>query len=70
VWSTKTPDGTWVGDFTQFKMFFLFNRNKLPVCLVGGCHNSFIDASFMKLLMDPNEDDHNKFLLIQQPFLD
>lgn len=55
TWSTKTPSGTWIGDFSQFKMFFLFNRNKLPVCLVGGCHNSQFDTNIWNLLKNFRE---------------
>ena len=32
----------------------LTNGYRLPITLVGGCHNSMIDASFMKLLADPH----------------
>ena len=40
LWATYTPDGTRVGNLRSSDMLFLFNRHKLPVCLVGGCHNS------------------------------
>ena len=33
----------------------LTNGNKLPVLLVGGCHNSAIDACFLRLFADPDE---------------
>ncbi|NIP31095.1 MAG: peptidase C25 [Candidatus Dadabacteria bacterium] len=48
VWSThptqepyKWIDALWLRD-----MFFLFNRGKLPVCVVGGCHNSQFNVGF------------------------
>ena len=31
------------------------NQNRYPVVLIGGCHNSMIDASFMRLFADPHE---------------
>ena len=43
TWVTNAPDGSSVGRFGRFHMMFLFNKNKLPVCLVGGCHNSNFD---------------------------
>ena len=38
----------------MFPMDHLTNGDKQPIILVGGCHNSFIDASFMKLVADPD----------------
>ncbi len=40
VWVTYAPDGNSVGKFNVYNTLFLSNYNKLPVCLVGGCHNS------------------------------
>jgi len=42
VWSTH-PAGdwdTWIDGLFTFEMNLLKNRNELPVCIVGGCHNS------------------------------
>ena len=46
TWFTYTPnwsDAT--GRFSLRHMLFLVNRNKLPVCIVGGCHNSQFDVN-------------------------
>jgi hypothetical protein len=42
IWITYdfTPDKIRLGELTGYDLFYLFNLNKLPVCLVGGCHNS------------------------------
>ena len=40
LWQTNYPNGSWVGRFAPINMLFLFNKNKLPVCVVEGCHNS------------------------------
>lgn len=40
IWQTNYPNGSWAGRFTPLQMFFLLNKNKLPVCVVEGCHNS------------------------------
>lgn len=55
TWATRTSEGYWVGDFNQFMMPFLFNRNRLPVCLVGGCHNSQFDTDPINLLKNPKD---------------
>jgi len=38
-----------------FPMDKLINGNQQPVTLIGGCHNSMIDASLSKLLIEPND---------------
>ncbi|KYK29626.1 hypothetical protein AYK20_05130 [Thermoplasmatales archaeon SG8-52-1] len=37
---TYTPAKTGLGRLTSINFLFLNNKQKLPVCLVGGCHNS------------------------------
>jgi len=44
IWATYSPDET-IGNFGLFNMLFLFNKNKLPICLVDGCQNSKFDVS-------------------------
>ncbi len=40
IWATYTPERELVGNFDKININFLKNQGKLPVCLVGGCHNS------------------------------
>jgi len=40
LWVTFDPERNSVGKFSGTHMLFLNNKDKLPVCLVGGCHNS------------------------------
>jgi hypothetical protein len=49
-WCTHpVSDGdTWI-DVYGFQMQHIFNRNKLPICVVGGCHNSQFDVSLMNI---------------------
>jgi len=56
VWSTHPPnaDGKpgevlWV-DFYNFEMNLLNNQEKLPVCVVGGCHNSQFDVTVLNFI--------------------
>ncbi|MFO8078238.1 MAG: C25 family cysteine peptidase [Thermoplasmatota archaeon] len=40
---------TWI-DVYGFQMQHTFNRNKNPICLVGGCHNSQFDVTMMNIM--------------------
>ncbi len=40
---------TWI-DVYAFQMQHTFNRNKNPICLVGGCHNSQFDVTMMNIM--------------------
>ena len=52
VWSTHPPnseDDMWV-DFYNSEMGLLDNSDKLPICVVGGCHNSQFDVTNLNLI--------------------
>ena len=51
-WGTHPPnnDTVWVDGLINFEMKKLKNDNKLPIVIVGGCHNSQFDVSFMNLV--------------------
>lgn len=48
AWATHPPydDSTWIFGLKVIHMYFLLNRQKLPICVVGGCHNSMFNISF------------------------
>lgn len=47
-WGTFPPDdGPLVNGLKIFHMPFLSNGKKLPICIVGGCHNSMFNVSFL-----------------------
>lgn len=57
AWNTHPPDTTdeWVGyimidDFLKFS-----NKEKLPVILVGGCHNGLFNVSMLQILLNRKE---------------
>jgi hypothetical protein len=54
-WSTHPPNDadTWVNGLSVLSMTRLRNNNKLPVCVVGGCHNLQFDVHLGKLRDDP-----------------
>jgi hypothetical protein len=54
-WSTHPPGDskTWIRGLSVLTMSLLMNGNKLPVCVVGGCHNLQFDVHLGKLNEDP-----------------
>jgi hypothetical protein len=53
--STHPPEDkkTWINGLSLLSMSFLMNGIKLPVCVVGGCHNNQFDVNIGKILEDP-----------------
>jgi len=56
-WSTHPPNdkGNWTDGLSIFTMAFLKNKNMLPVCVVGGCHNLQFDTNMFNLLRNFKE---------------
>jgi hypothetical protein len=53
-WSTHPPnDEKWVEGLNVLSMSRLWNREMLPICVVGGCHNLQFDVHLGKLREDP-----------------
>jgi hypothetical protein len=54
-WSTHPPNekDIWIEGLSIISMTWLRNRNMLPVCVVGGCHNNQFDVHLGKLKEDP-----------------
>ena len=52
TWSTHfPPDGTeWTAGYNVKDMIFLRNKEKLPVTVVGGCHNGQFDVTMMNII--------------------
>jgi len=58
-WNTIWFDGEydnhdWTGGFHLFLFPFIFNGNKLPIVVVGGCHNGMYNVSVIPALTDSN----------------
>lgn len=53
-WGTHfPPDGTeWVTGFDAFDIVFLNNKEKLPILIIGGCHNNNFDVGILNLFKD------------------
>jgi len=56
VWDTIWYDGTyptdWCGGITLFNFLRFSNGQKLPIGVVGGCHNGLYNVSLLKTLRD------------------
>jgi len=60
-WNTHwlfTEGGGWTGGIQIFQFPLLFNGKKLPVTIVGGCHNSQFNVSLFKTLSDKDNSQH------------
>ena len=50
-WATHAPNSTeWINGFTIWQMPVLKNGDTLPVCVVGGCHNSQFNVTLLNFL--------------------
>ncbi len=58
LWDTKWPDSEgkmkWVGGISTFDYPLIKNGGKLPIVVVGGCHNGIFNTSFINTLFDSN----------------
>ncbi len=54
-WSTHPPNDadTWIEGLSVLSMTRLRNKEMLPVCVVGGCHNLQLDVHLGKIRDDP-----------------
>ena len=57
-WNTIWHDGVypknWTGGLNVFLFPFIHNGDKLPVVVVGGCHNALYNVSMIPALLDMN----------------
>jgi hypothetical protein len=50
TWTTHlTNSSEWIKAFSVNHIRLLHNRNKLPICIVGGCHTNQFDVSMFKI---------------------
>ena len=58
MWDTKWPDSQgkmkWVGGIMTTDYPLIKNSGKLPIVVVGGCHNGIFNVSFINTLLDSN----------------
>jgi len=71
-WSTHfPPDGNhWTTGYTVKDMMFLRNKEKLPITVVGGCHNGQFDVTLMNIVLGIREDGLHYFSTNPESFGD
>jgi hypothetical protein len=52
-WSGEFDDLIRKGGLSVYQFPFLKNRDTLPICLIGGCHNNLFNVSFFSTITDP-----------------
>jgi hypothetical protein len=69
-WSTHyPPDGQeWTTGYELTDMMFLRNKNKLPVTVVGGCHNGEFDVTLFNIISGIKEYGLKEYFF-EEPFL-
>ena len=69
VWDTIWHDGEypkdWAGGISVTNFPKLSNGEKLPVVIVGGCHNGLFNISMLKILL--NREDHYNYYWMWYP---
>ena len=57
-WSTHPVDNMskWMQGFTSMNMWRLFNSKKLPIVVVGGCHDAQFNITWLNTLRAANEE--------------
>jgi hypothetical protein len=63
IWSTYPPNDidTWIDGLSIADMGRLRNRNKLPICVIGGCHTHKFDVTILDVLHGVKEDGLHYF---------
>jgi hypothetical protein len=63
MWDTKWPNETgayvWVGGIMNFDIPLMRNGGKLPIVVVGGCHNGIFNVTFVRTLFDFLDDEYD-----------
>lgn len=58
-WNTHNIGDGWVGGISLFSFHKFSNNEKLPVIIVGGCHNALFNVTLIKTLFSMHlNDDH------------
>ena len=71
VWDTIWADGTypedWTGGIKLYRFPLLFNFKKLPVVIVGGCHNALFNVTIIKSLNSMDINDNHAYWTSGRP---
>jgi len=71
VWNTIWADGTypndWTGGILLYDFWKLLNFRKLPVVIVGGCHNALFNVTIIKSLNSMDINDNHAYWTSGRP---
>lgn len=63
VWSTHLPHNeTWIDALLTTSMYRLKNKYKLPIVVVGGCHNSQFNVTLLNIIKDFRKEGLKYFI--------
>jgi len=64
VWTTHPPDNDtiWIDSLLTVQAPIIRNREKLPIYVIGGCHNSQFDVSPFNILRDFRKEGFSYFI--------
>jgi hypothetical protein len=70
MWSTHPANDshTWINGLNTVTMDFLRNKQMLPICVVGGCHNNELDVTPRNILTGLKEEGLRYFSSRTVPF--
>ncbi|MCK4826266.1 peptidase C25, partial [bacterium] len=70
IWSTHPSNDidTWIDGLSIADMGKLRNRNKLPICIIGGCHTHKFDVTILDVLHGIKEDGLHYFSADEDDF--
>lgn len=60
-WADEPGTEAWAGPFTNYNMPGLTNGRKLPIVVVGGCHNGIFNTTLIKSINDPPNLDESMY---------
>ena len=60
AWNTHPPDTTdeWMGATKIYQFLQFSNKEKLPIVIVGGCHNALFNISIIQILLHQKETEN------------
>jgi hypothetical protein len=65
IWDTywftdeTEEDLEWTGGLPVYQYWRMLNGRRLPIVVVGGCHNGLFNVTFLKTLSDLGKEGHN-----------
>jgi hypothetical protein len=69
IWADgEYQDNDWCGGISTYDFFKFKNKEKLPVVVVGGCHNGLFNISIIQILLNRQKNSHWYWTYYPTPF--